>query len=90
MYFDYQQLETKCGDRQKVFDYSINTDGVTVSFSMQITEPDTELAKVADDNAEMPLWSNKNLQLIKQRLQDSYYSKIVGLNPGQRLMVGGN
>lgn len=89
-YFDYNQLETESGDRKKEFDFSINTDGVSLSFSMKITAPSRKVVPEADDNAEMPLVSNKKLRNIKERLHDRYYEKFVGLDPGRRLMVGGN
>lgn len=91
MYFDFEPLETQSGERCKKFDFSINTDGVSVSFLMEITEPQQQhqAPTVPADDDDIPLLHAPNLRQIRQRFADNHYRNYVALDPGRILMVGG-
>lgn len=71
-YFDVGPLETQ----QHKFDYSIMTDGVSISF--QMNRP-----KTSEASKEMVLAK------VKTKLDGGRYSRKIGLDPGCRLMIGG-
>lgn len=94
-FFQYEQLET----RNKKFRYSIQTDGISVSFSMQHTSPEEKKSKKTkksrkrkkdndDPTSDDPI-SDDSVVRYKQRLDNGEYTSFIGLDPGYRLMVGG-
>lgn len=87
LYFDYNSLETAT----KKFDHSINTDGVSVSFSMKKTETvqANENNDDDDDDDAIPKLRAPNLREIRDRFAGDEYGEYVALDPGRRLMVGG-
>lgn len=72
---------------RKQFDYSITTDGITISFStIKLVPKGTQsIAKKLKRTS----FNNNPMTTIRQKLQENYFDSYVGLDPGEKLILGG-